>query len=132
MCESRATKAYLAAATLGARPCFFAQVACEDEGGYLTDPAMATLRGTFDDAAALCEQTCVDGDPELRCATFSQYETLRRSVVMACGEYDAASPSTWAKQQQCDADATVGAATHRIRNQWSGAHIRRVSANDGG
>ena len=104
MCESRATKAYLAAATLGARPCFFAQVACEDEGGYLTDPAMATLRGTFDDAAALCEQTCVDGDPELRCATFSQYETLRRSVVMACGEYDAASPSTWAKQQQCDAE----------------------------
>ena len=80
-----------------------AQVACEDEGGYLKDPAMATLRGTFDDAAALCEQTCVDGDPELRCAIFSQYEALHRSVVMACGEYDAASPSTWANQQQCDA-----------------------------
>eukprot|EP01048_Picozoa_sp_COSAG05_P003980 COSAG05_NODE_197_length_14521_cov_113.902995_5_plen_120_part_00 len=28
--------------------------------------------------------------------------------------------------------ATIGAATHRTRYQWSRAHMRRVSANDGG
>ena len=28
--------------------------------------------------------------------------------------------------------ATVDAVAHRTRHQWSGAHMRRVSANDGG